>query len=355
MFKEHVLVEKLGQPVRVDDELTFNCPFCPKRGKSQDTKRHLYVTFANKGKTKDGRQKGLGFMCHRCSAKGGLKKLFGMLGLGYDFVTLENLRVVLERLDKTDRPNKEAHPDPTGYPEDYQYLLSRDRDDEVYHYASVKRGISDDDIRHYRLGAGRWRNYGYLLIPLLRNDGLCEYWLKRDTYEYGPDETPPPKYWGPPGQYRRWVIFNYDGAKVYEAVCVVEGTITAIVAGRDTVATLGKDISAVQLRRLLAGPWKEFYICMDGEERERTLRLCARFHAAGKTCYPVMIPPGEDAASLGRVTFGRYRELARAAGPYDPIKAVRLKLAQVPEVAEVNDLTSFENIRKNVRANRGFR
>ena len=326
MLREAALIQKLGHANRTGDgELRFNCPFCERAGKSKDRKGHLYVTFRRKGTRDDGRPIGLGYICHRCSTKGSIKSLFGRLGLTY----VEPVRNLREAVTARLQPRQaDTRPNPAGWPEDYSPLLGRDHDEHVYLYAKG-RGINDDDIRHYKLGWGRGRNSGRLLIPVLTADGKCDYWQGRDTYEYDDPDVAPPRYLGPRGPYRRWVLFNYHAAQEYESVIIVEGLITAIVAGRNSVATLGKEVTNKQFAQLIAGPWEAFYVCMDGEESELTLALAERIYRAGRIAIPVFLPPDKahkDAAAIGRA---RFRQYLRGAVPYSPTEAARLRVGNI--------------------------
>lgn len=326
---ETQLTKRLGKPQRLEylGELRYNCPFC-KYKKSPDTKQHLYVSVRPKGRGTDGKPTGVGYICHRCGVKGSLGGLCAKLGIRSQRSLADFKEEVLSRLSSKGR-SKDKRPSPVGWPEDYQPLkLSRRHkdfprwDENVYLYAKG-RGLTDDDLQFYQLGFGAGRNFGRLLIPILTADGQCDYWLGRDTFDYDPEDIEPPKYIGPRGPYRRWVLFNYHAAMAYKSVVLVEGTITAMVAGRNAVASLGKEISKQQLSQLLDGPWEKIYVCMDGEERKLTLDLCQRLYARKRKVFPVLLPHGEDAASVGRELFQEYLDEAK---PFDPLASVKLIL-----------------------------
>ena len=86
----------------------------------------------------------------------------------------------------------------------------------------------------------------------------------------------------PKGNY----LFNYDQAKAYNHVVVVEGAKKAL-KGVNFVATLGKGISARQ--KQLIQEWKKITILLDGEDKtqETARQLAEEFNFNGKTCINV--------------------------------------------------------------------
>jgi hypothetical protein len=86
----------------------------------------------------------------------------------------------------------------------------------------------------------------------------------------------------PKGEY----LFNYDQAKSYKHVVVVEGVKKALKAA-NFVATFGKGISATQ--KQLIQEWSHITLLLDGEDKtqEQARALAQEFNFNGKTCVNV--------------------------------------------------------------------
>lgn len=79
-------------------------------------------------------------------------------------------------------------------------------------------------------------------------------------------------------------LFNYRALELYNDVIICEGAFSAIAAGKNAIATLGKRATPAQLRRLAASDVSTFTIAYDaGEERsKKATELADRLVKSGK-------------------------------------------------------------------------
>lgn len=85
----------------------------------------------------------------------------------------------------------------------------------------------------------------------------------------------PPKYFTSPGLQKSSVLFNEDWALNSKAVVVTEGVFDAIAVGLCGVATLGKQVSDDQIKRL--GRWRLVILLLDPDAEKDQNSLAGRF------------------------------------------------------------------------------
>lgn len=85
----------------------------------------------------------------------------------------------------------------------------------------------------------------------------------------------PPKYFTSPGLQKSTVLFNEDWAAHSGAVVVTEGVFDAIAVGLCGVATLGKQVSDEQVRKL--GRWRLVVLLLDPDAERDQDSLAGRF------------------------------------------------------------------------------
>jgi len=141
---------------------------------------------------------------------------------------------------------------------------------------------------------------GRLIIPVIRHGEIVG-WQARLL------GTPPnrrvPKYYTCPGFPKNRVLYNFDTAKGYDDVSVVEGPFDCESSGDDSVGVLGKKISEIQLQ-LLFIHWKDaiIYVMLDPEASLEMVDLCSMLRRSDKFQYvvPVKVPDGRDPGSMER-------------------------------------------------------
>jgi hypothetical protein len=247
------------------------------------------------------------------------------LGLEYSEQTgLEAWGEMVRKLEQADRPD--AGPsarEPVPLPDDYVPLWPIPWAD-AYRYL-LERGFTEADVHDYQIGMGtaRWdyrRKTGYfgrVIIPDGPPGELPEYWVGR-AYLDGLK----PKYRNPLVA-KRDRVFNLWRALGLPQIVVCEGPLSALAAGRDAVATYGKDCTSGQLKRLLAAG-KPLIIAYDGDATKDAIDLCYRCWAQDADVYYLPMPVDEDPADMGRARFRHL--LGQRAVRYDPWTSARLLL-----------------------------
>lgn len=303
-----VYEDRLGPslPAR-QGEYAFNCIFCPLRGQGIDRGHHLGVNLDKKK-----------FNCFRCGIGGPLEYLHKLIGIEvvHSVPDTIQLRRRLYALGKSE----DEKPVETGLPEDY---LAVTPETVAYHYLTGPkpdgRIMTPDDIIHYRIGYGLRKNRGRVIIPTYNMTDRCVYYVARKYAGRGPPYLNP-------SSPRKWYIFNLDRVEnVYREVIVCEGVFSAIAAGRNAVATLGKGFTQEQVNMLSLAGFDRYYVAYDDNAREEALDLCADLWARGHQVNLVDIRPGEgDPDDMGRGLFLARKDEAEQ---YDPEKALKIRLS----------------------------
>lgn len=109
-----------------------------------------------------------------------------------------------------------------------------------------------------------------IIIPIFM-DSILVGWQARYVGDIDFKARGIPKYFTMPGMAKRQILYNFDVAKNYPFVIVVEGVTNVWAAGPSSVALLGKTLSFQQQCRLQV-QWqgKPIIIMLDGGETERS-------------------------------------------------------------------------------------
>lgn len=286
------------------EEYQFNCPYCIKRKGSADTHHHLYV---NPTKQLNG-IKGW-YYCHRCMARGPLNRVLKGFGAEPVRPSLSKWDEWLRALKQPRKPTRAPRP-PVEMPEDYVPCF---RGTEAYDYLA-SRDIAETIIAEYRIGFGsqdlkhltkeerrRFAGSGRIIFPDFDSEGNVVYWVAR-TYKGHKI-----KYKNPPDSDARDKVFNLARASEYVNVVITEGVISAIAAGRNAVATYGKDVTSAQIAMLVETSFDNYYVALDGDAlkcerwsktKPAAIKLAEALHARGCTVWVVELPYHHDPASV---------------------------------------------------------
>lgn len=254
-------------------ELSFNCPFCVKRGEpSPDTKRRLQVHIA-----KDSRF-GLAY-CFRCQFKSFLSTSTSKSGRKHVHVWFGS--------DAPDpqQPIEEELKLPTG-------CVPLVPEMSAYEYV-IGRGITSDDINYYDLKYFR----GRVVFPDYL-DGKLVYWVGRSTT----GREPKYKNCRAPRADKLYNLGRFLRLN-HRTLVVVEGPISAISAGRDAVATYGKGFSDEQVRLMRNMRLERIFVALDPDAKRDALHLASALCNFVPEVYLVNLPPREDPNSLGTEKF----------------------------------------------------
>lgn len=276
------LLSKLGLDSRdgvfVNDgkEIKFNCPFCMKMGEPTPDKRYRFQLHIGKDE-----KRGL-YQCFRCGKKGRVKEEDVVLG-----------KINLKDILPAEKGKEIVLPDPfypvTKEMDAYKYLLSR--------------GMEEEDIAYYDLGISN----GRVVFPDYIDNRLT-YWVSRS---YGPTSYGP-KYFNCPGVKRSNQLYNLGRflSRSQDSIVITEGPISAIVAGRDAVATYGKMVTYDQITTIQRLPIQRVYVALDPDAKKEALKVAKSLASTSLQVKLVCLPKGEDPASVGREGFQLFKSKA---------------------------------------------
>lgn len=237
----------LGFDVREHDsdghrEYAVCCPCCVERGEARaDVKYRLWIN-AETGE----------FHCYNCEwgaisllylvrrlsqvdLAGAVRLLMGRRLDPLEHLSLSLTQPVVEPDEEQDRELREV-----VLPHGYTPLMAE-------HPYLVKRGIPLEyavthDWGYSDVGFTR----GRIIVPTFMERRLV-FWQARATWELGFDEK---KVLNPSGVSAKGVLYQYDSAKEYEEIVVVEGFMDAAKVGPQAVATNGKRLHERQVEWL---------------------------------------------------------------------------------------------------------
>jgi len=279
------LTEVLGPPSPTSSgELCFPSPFTD----GIDKKKHLYVNVSK------------GVFCDFKSGQAGtLQYLAFLLAVDLDQAPrprldpLDDLKAQILQLGSAAefvRPTADL-------PEWYQPVCPGS---EVHRYL-VERGLNRSDIDYYGIGEGKpgqgeEDHRGWVVLPSLNRHGKCEYWVSRNVRQ---------KAYRNPKVDRRHHVCFLEKALEYSPgeVIVCEGIFSAIAAGRDAVAALGKLVTDSQLNTMYQAGVRRVTVALDGDAWKETLDTAERCLKIGMQARVVPLPTNKDPADIGREQF----------------------------------------------------
>jgi hypothetical protein len=267
-------------------EYAVNCPECHHRGEpTPDSNQKLWIN------TKTGF-----FNCFRCGWGGSLLRLIqklshtsfenaiGMLkGRPLDPMEHMNLRLHIEQyeMDEADDSTLKEIELPYGYEpieEDHPYLEKRGVPLEY----AIKNdwGISTVGYTKNRI-----------IVPTFMDSRLV-FWQARATWEEPKENKDFKKVLNPKGTSARSILYNYDNAKKFERIIIVEGFMDSVKAGENSVATNGKNLHPAQCEWLQKTEAKEIVLLWDydawiDEKRNQSPTLsskCAHRRSSVSSC-----------------------------------------------------------------------
>jgi DNA primase len=282
------LATVLGEPswTESSDEVRFSSPFREKfkDPHREDKKKHLYVN-PRKGK----------FQCFKSGVGGSIGYLLRLLGLDSAEapITQEDFQSLRERVLKLGSASSLSELPVADLPE---WAVPVEAGSEVHRYLH-SRGVSEGDIQYYRLHEGTGDHVGWVVVPSYVG-GRCEYWVSRSTRRK--------IYMNPEVDRRRHVVFleqALENSSPLGSVIVCEGVFSALAAGRDAVATLGKLVTEAQLRRMWDAGVRQVTLALDDDAWRESLDTAERCLRIGYDVSIVPLPTGQDPSDMGREAF----------------------------------------------------
>jgi hypothetical protein len=300
-----VLADNIGGYKRGGgNEYTFNCPYCEFRSGSPDTGKNLWV---NPVKRSASGVKGC-FQCWRCGWKGDVNRLLKFLNLPEEGREehVDNLDDhVQQPLFTWARTGAQSSTHrPLSFASDllsdtFPLAPNKPSSGPALEYLG-RRGFDWPMLAPYEVRyAFSGKYWGRIIIPCFE-DGKLVYFTARTTQ--GEDKW---KYLNPPKDIvpigRENVVFNIDSLEPGQPCIIVEGQLNAMILGLRAVACLGKQVTEVQIAKLIAKGCSEYICGLDDDAWEQNIALAKTL--AGRTKAKVTLvewPRGQDAVDLGR-------------------------------------------------------
>lgn len=225
-------------------EAKFICPFCTGRGLGPDKRGHLYINLRTGN-----------FFCHRCNIKGRKDFLEQYLGISLGFDIPEpDLSIDIGSNDSFTR-------------EWLQELIDKvtPLSDMGLRYLA-DRGLSEEQIKGYEfIEISSISNR--VCIPLIFNNELIAFQCRSYTHEE-------PKYLFQPKQVKiKETLFQYDTARFYNTVYLVEGIFDAISIGFNSMAIYGHYLSKTQLELLIKSNISNIIVLLDRDTEEDSQKI----------------------------------------------------------------------------------
>jgi hypothetical protein len=301
-----VLADNIGGYKRGGgNEYTFNCPYCEFRSGSPDTGKNLWV---NPVKRSASGVKGC-FQCWRCGWKGDVNRLLKFLNLPEEGREehVDNLDDhVQQPLFTWARTGAQSSTHrPLSFASD---LLS-----DTFPLAPNKPS-SGPALEYLGRRGFDWADAGALRGALRLLWQVLGVGSSSRASRTGSWSTSPPgrlrgrtsgKYLNPPKDIvpigRENVVFNIDSLEPGQPCIIVEGQLNAMILGLRAVACLGKQVTEVQIAKLIAKGCSEYICGLDDDAWEQNIALAKTL--AGRTKAKVTLvewPRGQDAVDLGR-------------------------------------------------------
>jgi len=281
-----IIEERFGLAHKiVDDEVAYCCPFCLKRRGKADNDYKFSVNI----KTLKG-------YCFKCNVKLRLKSELMNVSTSGVFADLVGMFDDEEHDENECDENMFYVPDVPIVEGTYAYKYC------------VDRGIDRDKMNFYDLKLGTDEYIGRIIIPNEYNNGWVDMFQGRSYIGRGP------KYKNPYGVDKSKIVFNLHRIpENADSMIICEGAITAIMAGKNAVATYGCHPSENQIEQIVAKHCKEYICCLDNDEAGRPgndeLARTLIKKAKDSKINIVYMPKGKDAADLGTEEFVKYVRL----------------------------------------------
>ena len=183
------------------------------------------------------------------------------------------------------------------------------------------RGYNTDDLAKFygilaitEPPAGKPFLMDHIVIPIRMQRDLVG-WQARYPADLDWKATGQRKYYNLPGMPKRLFLYNYDTARLYSVVVVVEGVTSVWRMGGPVVAIFGKSLSEQQRRMLLEWDLVVFMLDNDDESAQHKMIEMHADVSRHKPACMVILPDGTDPAQFNRrILWDLVKESAQAAG-----------------------------------------
>lgn len=223
--------------------LNINCPFCVKRGFSVDKKRHLGINCGKEFVT-----------CFKCHYSADLYFFFRDLNIRCEFISNKRSINTKKEEKKEITPIYEL-PDNINI-KDLNKYPNKNCIDAIKYIESRIGLLLAEELKIGFIPTGKYANR--ILIPIFK-EGVLVYYVARAIYSFLQ-----PKILNSPAK-KEGVLFNYDIAKNFNEIFIMEGVFSALTIYPYGIALLGKVISEYNILAIIRVPNIIYInICLDG-------------------------------------------------------------------------------------------
>lgn len=277
------------------DEIRYHCPMCVSRRGKPDKQGKLYINIHS-----------LKFNCFLCGYSGEVgKDVFIDQNRYYERTLDQDVEYLLKNFEEMQNQ------------EDSKYKLRiplrKIFDNNTATEYLIKRGFEESKLEYYDLRVGD-TNYmfGRIIIP-----NEVKFLTKTDYFTGRSFIDQKPKYKNPTTE-KSDIVFNLFRVEEGRPIIVTEGPLTAIAAGYQAVATLGKTMTRSQASQILKKKPSRVYVNYDYGAESWSKRACYLLSQISPETeiYEVLMKDERDAADL---THSEYAECLRNAVRYNPL------------------------------------
>ena len=230
-----------------------NCPFC------DDNKKHCYISM----------HKHL-VHCFKCGYKSNWVS-FVIKSMG-NITYIEAMTMLYIKPSMLDYENVISKPvinnkaSTAELPSDFKPLYSMGAHN-IYRSYMLNRGIPVDLWKRYNLGMAEITHPYRIIIPIEKG-----YYQGRAIFKYIQ-----PKYINPKVEAKN-VLFNSRALKLYDEIIVCEGAFSAMMAGDNAIALIGKEPTDEKIDRLLATDVSTFILAIESGAFKSMRKLADALH-----------------------------------------------------------------------------
>ena len=293
-------------------EYSICCPDCENNGKTKDEEFKAWIN-AETGS----------YCCYRCDSSGSIVRLIQKIE---HIPKMTAIKKLLGKISSLEYLSYQLYNDSYFFDEEEDFIreislpygfvgFDEAKKRNIFHEYLLKRGIS---IKYALKNEWGFCKTGYLanriIVPMFIDNKLV-FWQARDVLE----EKHPN--WGnkklykktlnPQGVSARHVLYNYDVAKNFDEIILVEGFVDAVKAGKNSVAANGKNLHSKQVELLTQTKAKKIILLFDPDAFENGRKNKSSAQKAKDQLQSffdvaeIRLPRGRDAGSYNHNSLQR--------------------------------------------------
>lgn len=166
-----------------------------------------------------------------------------------------------------------------------------------------ERGITDNDFIKYGIGYTTTGDYGgRVIIPSYSGSNQLNFFVARsydgNYFKYKNPEA------------SKDIIFFENLINWNAPVILCEGVFDAMAIRRNAIPLLGKSMSTSLYKKIITSPFKDVYVALDTDARDRALQIAEQLLNQGKRVFMVDLPD-KDPSEMGFRTFTTFVQRAK--------------------------------------------